>query len=143
MKSVILTEDMVDAMNIDYSSFKKATHLIIDKDYCSDPIWDGVSGANDCLAAYKGIIPDYLYDELDDYSRVWEIMSNTNLHIMTDESLSDEKIEELLNQKFSVDFPAWEKSLAERLSVVCPSINWGWKEYVDGKYVTCFINKDK
>lgn len=139
MKSVVLTDEMVEAMNIDYSSFKKATHLIIDKDYCSDPIWDGITGANDCLAAYKNIIPNYLYDELDDYDRILEIDANRSLDITMRNKYKEEE-DFLFNQKFNIDFPAWEKSLAERLSVACPPIVWGYREYIDGRYVTHFIN---
>ena len=135
--AVVVTQQMVDDMpeiEYDLSDF-----LIIDKDYCSDPIWCGHSGANDSLDAYKHLLPNYLYDELNAYSRVWEVMAALSLDYIQDDD--EDKVEKILSQMWNIDFTAWAKSLAERCAEVVPTITWGWREWNEGtrQYTTHVI----
>lgn len=116
--------------------YDKSDFLIVGKDYSSDPIWDGHSGANDWLGSYKEDIPELLYWELENYDKVWEIQSNLSLNVVMSDREEDE-IKEIFSGMFSIDFTEWEKSLATRLAKAVPHIQWGykvWKE--EGGYTT-------
>lgn len=120
--------------------YNKAPFLIVDKDYTSCPVWNGDTGANEWLEAYKEDIPEFLYWELENYSRVWEITSDLSLNVMMSDK-EESEVESILSGMYQIDFTEWEKSLATRLAAAVPNIKWGYKVWNEelSKYHTVII----
>ena len=87
----------------------KDKHIRVDMDFCADPIWeseDGKNFVNGDIEDFIDLISESLFNELVLYQDLWE-----NYHSY--EWSYGTKI-------LDIDFPAWEKSLAESLSQELP-----------------------